>query len=147
MAKEQIPKDSTNKEKLPTELVAHFLQNQTQELKNTSQEIKLRKLNEKNAYEYGCRALEAQKQDRKDQRAQTTLFMKYGFWLTIIILLLFSSFFTICAYTDNIHIVVSILKVMAYIIPSAVGGYFIGLNKGKKVRTSAITSHAEIVEE
>ncbi len=60
------------------------------------------------------------------------MFMKYGFWLTTFMLLLLAVFVTGCIYTDNINIIISVLKVAAYIIPSAIGGYFMGLNKGKK---------------
>ena len=143
MAKAPNPQSG---EKLSIDLIAQFLQNQTEELKNQSQEIELRKLNEQNAYNYGCKALEAQKEDRKEQRSQITLFMKYGFWLTIIILVLATAFVGGCIYTDNIGLIVSVLKVIAYIVPSAVGGYFIGLNKGKKSsNNSAPASYAEVV--
>ena len=128
-------------------LITQFLENQRIELDNNSQEIELKKLNEQHAFEYGIKALEAQKEDRKEQRAQTTLFMKYGFRLTIFVLILISVFVGGCIYTDNINIIISVLKVFAYIFPSAIGGYFIGLNKGKKSSQSNNVSYAEVVED
>lgn len=132
---------------LPLDLIHRFLENQSKELEIHTEEVGLRKLNEQNAYEYSCKALEAQKEDRKEQRAQTTLFMKYGFWLTIVILILISVFIGGCIYTDNIFIIVSVLKVMAFIFPSAIGGYFIGLNRGKKHSRSTESSYAEVVDD
>lgn len=132
----------------PLEMVNQFLHNQSIELENATQEIELRKLNEQNAFNYSCKALEAQQKDRTEQRAQTTLFMKYGFWMTVIILIISSLFVLVCIYTDNIAIVVSVMKVIAYILPSAIGGYFIGLNKGKKSNDNGVSySEAEVVED
>lgn len=132
----------------PIDLINQFLENQRKELDNATQEIELKKLNEQNAYNYGCKALEAQKEDRREQRSQTTLFMKYGFVLTIILLVLISAFVAGCIYTGNISIIVSVLKVAAYILPSAVGGYFIGLNRGKKSSNgNNQPSYAEVVDD
>ena len=137
-----------NGDRPPTELITQFLQNQAEELKNQSREIDLRKLNEQNAYNYACKALEAQKQDRKEQRSHVALFMKYGFWLTIVLLILAACFVGACIYTDNVAIIVSVLKVLAYIIPTAIGSYFFGHNRGKKsVSQSEPASYADIVEE
>lgn len=132
---------------LPINLVKQFLENQSKELQNHAQDIELKKLNEKNGYDYACKALDAQKLDRKERRSQITLFMKYGFWLTIIILLLVSCFVGVCVYTDNVGIIVSSMKVIAYILPSALGGYFFGLNRGKKSSGSSGASYAEVVED
>jgi len=142
------PKKSSNENGgLSTDLIKKFIENQSQELTNESQEIELKKLNEKNGYDYACKALEAQKEDRKEHRKQVTLFMKYGFWLTIVFLIFLALFVWACIYTDNIHIIISVLKVSAYMIPSAVGGYFIGLNKGKKVhKGNNSATYAEIVD-
>lgn len=147
-----MPKDQANDHKQnhsspPLELITQFLENQRKELGNATQEIELKKINEQNAYDYACKALEAQKEDRKEQRAQMTLFMKYGFWLTIVVLALLAVFVTGCILTDNIHIIVSVLKIMAYMLPSAIGGYFVGLHRGKKSSDSSQHSYAEIVEE
>lgn len=118
----------------PQHLIEQFLSNQARELANHSEEIELRKLNEKNSFAYATKALEAQKQDRKEEREHKASFMKYGFWLTVVILILTALFVAGCMYTDNMSIVVSGLKVLAYMLPGTVGGYFIGLNKGKKSR-------------
>lgn len=74
------------------------------------------------------------------------LFMKYGFWLTLVIVVLIAGFITACIYTNNIHSIVSVLKVVAYILPSAIGGYFVGFHRGKKSSDSNQSSYAEIVE-
>lgn len=58
--------------------------------------------------------------------------MKYGFWLTIIVLILLAALVGVCIYTDNIAVIISGLKVIAYVLPSLIGGYFVGLNRGKK---------------
>ncbi|MBC6409648.1 MAG: hypothetical protein GDA42_04205 [Ekhidna sp.] len=145
MAKSQ---DSDNRNsRFPSELIAQFLENQSKELENATKEIELKKFNEQNAFEYGCKALETQKEDRKEQRTQLTLFMKYGFWLTIFVLLLMSVFVAGCIYTNNINIIVSVLKAIAYVLPSVVGGYFIGLNRGRKSSRDTHSTYAEVVED
>lgn len=149
MAKNQSSnRNNGNNSRLPLDLVNQFLENQSKELDNATQEIELKKLNEQNAFAYGCKALDAQKEDRKEQREQMTLFMKYGFWLTIVILILMAAFVGGCIYTDNIAIIVSVLKVMAYVLPSAIGGYFVGLNRGKKSSGgNEQTTYAEVVDD
>ncbi|HCY80258.1 MAG TPA: hypothetical protein DHV22_00910 [Xanthomarina gelatinilytica] len=53
-----------------------------------------------------------------------------------------------CIYTDNIAIIVSVLKVMAYVLPSAIGGYFVGFNRGKKSSGgNEQTTYAEVVHD
>lgn len=132
----------------PTELITQFLQNQSEELKNQSREIELRKINEQNGYNYACKALEAQRKDREAQRGQVSLFMKYGFWLTMVILLLAATFVVGCIYTDNVALIVSVLKVLAYIVPTAIGGYFLGHNRGKKSAThDKPAEYTEMMEE
>ncbi|WP_286760925.1 hypothetical protein [Salegentibacter sp. UBA1130] len=133
-----------------TELIREFLSNQSKELSNQKEEIELRKLNEKNAYSYGCKALEVQQQDRKESREQATSFMKYGFALTIVVLLLLSAFVGGCIYTGNIGLIVSVMKVLAYVVPSTLGGYFIGINRGRKKgrnESSDSVPYAEVEEE
>lgn len=125
--------ESTPPNKLPTELIDKFLTNQSLELKNQSQENELRKLNESNSYDYACKALEAQKEDRKESRQQATLFMKFGFALTVIILILAALFIYYCISTGNISLLYSILKGLALVVPSLLSGYFYGLNRGKKI--------------
>ena len=51
------------------DLVKQFLENQSRELANHTEEIELRELNEKNSYDYACKALIAQKEDRKEKRS------------------------------------------------------------------------------
>ena len=148
MAYNPRSKRNNQKDNPPTELITQFLQNQAEELKIQAQEIELRKLNEKNGFDYSCKALEVQKEDRKEQREQITTFMKYGFRLTIFILVLGALFVGACIYTDNINLIVSVLKVVAYIVPSALGGYFLGFNRGKKSSVnSGPASYAEVVED
>ncbi|MBC6400242.1 MAG: YrzE family protein [Ekhidna sp.] len=144
MAKSQ---DSDNRNNSNSKLIAQFLENQSKELENATQEIKFKELNEKNAFKYASKALEAQKEDRREERDQLTLFMKYGFWLTVLVLLLMSVFVAGCIYTNNINIIVSILKVIAYVLPSAIGGYFIGLNRRKKSSRDTHSTYAEVVED
>ena len=73
--------------------------------------------------------------------------MKYRFWLTIVILFLIAIFIGGCIYTNNVDIVVSVLKVFAYIVPTAIGSYFVGLTRGKKSRQNNNTNYANIIEE
>lgn len=138
----QKGKDNEN---LPS-LVTQFLENQKQELQNDFQEIELKKSDQQNAYDYGCKALNIQQEDRKEHRSQITLFMKYGFWLIIFILILLSLFVAGCIYTNNIHIIISVLKVIAYILPSAMGGYFLGFNRGKKASNIRQLPYEEVTE-
>lgn len=86
------------------------------------------------------------KKYRKEKRSQVTLFMKYGFWLTIVLLILVALFTYGCIVTKNVHIIVSGLKVVAFVFPSAIGGYFIGLNKGKKQSQEIDTTSYEVEE-
>lgn len=136
---------SSSKE-FPTQLIDKFLSNQSLELKNQSQENELRKLNESNSYDYACKALEAQKEDRKESRQQATLFMKFGFVLTIMILILTSIFIYYCINSGNISLLYSILKGLALMIPTLLGGYFYGLNRGKKISQKESQSF-EVVDE
>src|SRR5690606_15290306 len=94
------------------EVIKTFLENQKQELANQAQEIELRKEEGKFSHDYACKALEAQKVDRKEEREKASEFMKYFFWLALIVLILFSSFVGFCLYLDKTAILGEVLKAM-----------------------------------
>lgn len=140
------PLKPRSEENLPAELVSQFLANQAQDLKNTQQEIELRKLNEENSYKYGCKALDIQAADKEADRAHRFQFMKYGFWLTIVLLIFLSAFVWFCIDSGNVDLIVSGLKVLAYMVPPSIGGYFLGYNRGKKHSDSSNAPYIEPIQ-
>lgn len=136
--------ESQDKENLREDLLNRFLVNQSKELENESKMIDFRKKNDEFGHTYAMEALKRQSEDRAETRTQRTLFMKYGFWLTIVAFLLFASFIGTCFYTGNVDLVYTFGKWVLIILPVLTSGYFIGLNRGKK---SENNSEAQEVEE
>jgi len=144
--KEDKNKSNKVERKKSIELLDQFISNQKDQLQLQLKELELRELSEKNTYDYSLKALEAQKEDRKEERRHQRTFMQYGFWLTIIVLFLVAGFVGACIYTGNIGIVVSALKVIAYIVPSLIGGYFIGLHRGRKKAEEEESDIVEVID-
>lgn len=134
MSKTRRPNQSNrpSQGEMSPEVLKKFFSNQSKELENRSKELDLVKYDKQQSYNYANRALEVQSEDRKEERQQKNKLIDYGFWIVILLILLFAGFIGGCFYTGNVNLIISILEISAYVIPSVVGGYFYGLNKGKK---------------
>ncbi len=140
-------KSDGEERQLPTDLVKQFLENQADELTNDKERIELEKQNQKHGFDYAVRALEAQREFTSGQRTQQTLFIKYGFALTVIVLLLLGGFTAVCIFTGNQHILIATLKIIAYVLPSSVGGYFFGHYRGRRAARHGAEDYSEVVED
>lgn len=127
-------------------IIKTFLENQKQDLANQAQDIELRKINEKNAHDYACKALYAQKEDRKEQRAKASEFMKYAFWLIVLVIVLLSVFVGVSLYMDKTEMLAEVFRVLLYILPTLFGGYFVGYNRGRH-KAPVANDYIETIED
>lgn len=107
-----------------------FLDNQAKELELKSQELMLRKSEIDNNQAYSLKALEAQKEDRRETRETYTLVMK---WRSIVYSLCFVIILIFCGYAiymGESQIIMEVLKISLPALATGVGGYFFGKNKG-----------------
>jgi len=123
--------ESNNKEN-QAELINKIFESQDKEMAIRKQELALAEKEQEQSFKYATKALEFQAQDRIDERKIDKTKLNYGFYYALAILIFFGLFVFGCFYTDNVNLIVSIIKGLALIIPSSFGGYYFGFAKGKK---------------
>ena len=115
-------------------LIQQFIENQIAEGKNRKEALELKKQQLVLSHQYALQLLETQKQDLANQRTynQKALSKNIILIFGILILLLLFGGFCLCIGKDEI--LKEIFKMLMVALPTALGGYFYGYNKGKKTQ-------------
>lgn len=108
---------------LDPEIFNKFLENQARELALREQELLLQHQQSANAHEYAQLALQAQVEDREQNRKHHQKFRRERLWFATFVSLLLAAFL---AYTLTIGKDVfaqEILKALVYLLAGGLGGY------------------------
>lgn len=124
----QIP----NEKNLPIEIAEQFIKLQYEEIAIKKAEIELKKQQDQNNYEFSKESLKYQAEDLKDLRSYLTRKDKKGFWIFVMILLLFFSVIFVALFLNKDQLIGEILKTIAWIFGGGATGYAIGRNKQQK---------------
>ncbi len=112
---------------LPVPTIEKFLNNQSAELEIQRQGIQQQAKTDEMNYKYATKALEAQVKDREDSRKHEKFFMRGLFIIVLLVLGIISAFTWYCLKNGQTQMIISILKFLAYVLPSSFGGYFAGV--------------------
>ena len=106
-----------------------FLDNQAKDLELKNQELMLRKSEIDNNQVYSLKALEAQKEDRRETRQTYESVMKWRLMLfsaCFVVILIFCGY---AIYMGESQIIMEALKILLPAVATAVGGYCFGKTK------------------
>ena len=124
-------KNQQHNESIPTQLTVNkFLENQQKELEIRQQELAIRQVELNNNQAYSLKALEAQKEDRRETRQVYTSVLK---WKIIVSSICFTMILLFCGFAifmGETHIITEVLKISLPAIISGMGGYYFGKNRG-----------------
>lgn len=128
-----IDSESNNKKPLALTpaVVERIVSNQTKDLEIREKEIEQAKLTQSNDHEFALASLQAQVQDRADERKHEANNTKYYLGFAVLIILGLFGLFALAISKGKDQIVMEVLKVIMYVGAGALGGYSWGA-KGKK---------------
>ncbi|XKM12654.1 hypothetical protein RCS94_06405 [Orbaceae bacterium ac157xtp] len=107
-----------------------LLENQAKELELRNQELMLRKAEIDNNQAYSLKALEAQKEDRRETRQTYKSIMKLRTALYSVCFICILMFCSYAIFMGETQIIMEALKVALPAIATGVGGFYFGKNKG-----------------
>lgn len=127
MEKSQLPSNGDT-EKILQALIES--QNKKIGLEEKSLEIQSKQLEFSN--QYALAALQAQQEDRADERAKSIQSQKNLYYIIGGILISVLIFGGVCLFLDKDDIFKELIKIIGYSIIPSLGAYYYGFNKGKQ---------------
>lgn len=112
-------------------IVEKIVSNQAKELELREKEIEQASISLKNSHEFSLASLQAQKEDRSEQRIHEARNTKNFLWFSLAIIVGLFILFGLAMKYNKDQIVMEIIKAILYIGSGALGGYSWG-SKGKK---------------
>lgn len=117
---------------MPADVLAQFVQNQSKELDLRARELEYQKQADSHNFEFSKKALDAQLQDRKDERlykakTKTSAYVLAGFVTLIIAVVLLYALMQ-----NQKDFALEIIKTISFVFTGGVGGYGLCASKQKK---------------
>lgn len=112
-------------------IVEKIVNNQAKELELREKEIEQSSISLKNSHEFSLASLQAQKEDRSEQRIHEAKNTKYYLGFSLVIIIGFFILFGLAMKYNKDQIVMEIIKAIIFIGTGVLGGYSWG-SKGKK---------------
>ncbi|KTD29689.1 YrzE family protein [Legionella maceachernii] len=112
-------------------IVERIVSNQTKDLELREKEIEQAKLTQSNDHEFALASLQAQIQDRADERKHEANNTKYYLGFAMLIIAGLFGLFALAISKGKDQIVMEILKVITYVGAGALGGYTWGARSKK----------------
>ena len=134
---------SNNTPPIDNELIRQFVENQRMESELRKEDIELKKQQLSLSHQYALQLLQAQKEDLADQRKYAqkaiskNIIVVFGL---LIILLLFGGY---CVWIGKDELLKEIFKMLIVALPTAIGGYFYGYNRGKNKQRESYPQEIE----
>lgn len=120
------------------EVVAQLLANQARQFDIREKEIEVERMAAEterkkvdNAHEYSLRALAVQKDDRFDSRAQDAKTTRFGFWITLILVVGIFGLTGYAMYTNKDQLILEVVKAVLFAGGGGGVGFVIGFRKGE----------------
>ena len=107
-------------------LFKEFLENQAKELEIKARDLDLQKQKDDHSFEFAKTALEAQKEDRAEQRTFQIKTKRNGHIFTTIISVLFVTLLVTALAMDKDQVALEIIKAVIFMATGGAGGYAIG---------------------
>ena len=124
---------------IPPEVVAQLIASQTRQLDLREKEIELQRVaaeterkKVENAQEYALRALAAQAEDRKDERQHQAKNTRYGFWVSLLLLVGLIGLTGYAMYANKDQLILEVIKAIVFAGGGGGIGYVLGFKKGEK---------------
>lgn len=127
--KPQVP--APPPEQLPPALIQQFLDQQTKELGIRTEELALRKRELDSSYQYAEKALNAQVEDRRDERLARRSSRRDRLVAFVGVLLLVLLFFGWLLYIGKDEFALEVLKALLFLLTGGTGGYYAGKNQAR----------------
>lgn len=118
-----------------SELVKNILANQAKEIELRKQAEENRKQSLKYNYELAKQSLQAQAEDRKEQRIHQKILWKWLMWLCVFMTIMISAFVCWALYLDKESFLLEIIRIIFYGGSGFCAG--VSLNKLKKSDTNS----------
>jgi hypothetical protein len=123
--------DQSSAPPLPSEAtVQRFLEVQSRDLQVRMVELELRRTEIDHGAKYAEKTLEAQLQDRKDDREQRRRISNGRLFATVIVIFAVLAFASLALYWNKEAIVMEALKIVGSAVVGFTGGFFYGRGKG-----------------
>jgi hypothetical protein len=113
----------------PTELIQHFLQNQTKELEIKARELELQKQADVHSFQFSKISLDAQVADRKEARTHSLSSQRTVLLFCFAVIAIICLFLCYAIYSGKDQIAMELIKAIIFLIAGGGGGYAVGRHK------------------
>lgn len=135
MKNKSTPATAQNRpQQLPPELIKDLVANQTRDLELRAQELDLQRQQDNHSFAFSQNALNAQLEDRNEQRKYETSLLKIRVFLIIVLFMLIASVIVFCLWKDKDTVAMEIIKALVYICSGGLGGYGIKAMENRKTK-------------
>ncbi len=105
------------------DLVGKFLENQSRELEIRAEENALRAQQDKNSFEFSCKALEVRAADRREERNHQRYLRYAALGVGVLATLIVAILLGVCLYKDKDEIAMEIVKGSVFVGAGFLGGW------------------------
>ncbi len=119
--KDLVP--SSDEPEFSRDLVSDFLKNQSRELEIRAEENTLRAQQDKNSYEFSCKALEIRAIDRREERNHQRYLRYAALGVAVLATLIVAILLVVCLYKDKDEIAIEIVKGAVFVGAGFLGGW------------------------
>ncbi len=105
------------------QMLEQLIDNQTKELSLRAKEIDLNRQRDEHAYEFGREALQAQKEDRQNQREHNRIMQRNGLVLVGVIVVILTIIVIVALFLNKESVAMEIIKACAFFTTGGALGY------------------------